>query len=560
MQQDFGCLIFMALPSTRLRPGNGVFAKKFTVSLRQEYEVQFARIGCPTPQSVFRRYSQFHQLYRAVAALGFAESPDVRFPAKQALRSLKADVVSYRRTQLEQWLRLVSGILVYHTFVYEFLGIGGGQALQARTTSKAELTLTLTLNRLFSEPQMKLTVLEIFDRQFFPQTQELQEDFLTVLLFYLLPLLGDAYAGVRALQVLRKLMSRTQFKGAADAIRSLAQFDADIVKKAQLEVHLLNGLEEACEVFQVLYEERASQGRSELLNLVFPTQVNGNSDALNCFEVWYKRQADEESLSPTLCASQWRVIDAPEGNDLCLRMRAVGKAVECEAQILVYASLPRTVDLILKPELRKQWDCRFPSSALTPTDSPMNYHFEMSFEANGLIQTLAGVLFVVQEDDSKVSISFETSCGEMRSTYEITTMRRSSTFEASVLPLSSQALPQFSDECSGDWSTPRFNELETEPETDQCHILFKTYGGEVLARLFVPDLLGENQVFLSTWQRFKALAEGRSTITEENREMGLKEALDRKWLGHSLERKEDSGTQLSHRKLERRMFCQGVHR
>lgn len=555
MQQDFGCLIYLALPSTRLRTGAGVFASKFTVPLRQEYEVQFARIGCPTPQSVFRRYRQFYQLSRAVAALGVAEPSEARFPAKQTLRSLKAEVVSYRRTQLEQWLRTVTGTLVCHTFVYEFLGIGGVEALQVTGIGRAELLLTSALHRLLSEPHMKLAILETFDRQFFPQTSDLHHDFLSVLLIFLLPLLGDLHAGQRALQVMRKLMSRSQFKGSGAVLLQLAGLDPGLLRKARLELHLLNGREEACEVFQVLYEDRITRSREELLELVLVTQVNGSMEAMESFESWYRRQADQESLSPVLSASQWRILSDPEKSDLGLRLRAVGKAIECEAQILVYASLPRIVDLILKPELRVLWDYRFPCCAVTPTESPLSYKFEISYEANGLVQTLVGVLRVLQESDSKVSMSFETPSGDMRSSYEITTQRRSSTLETRVLPLSSQVLPQFSDDCSGDWSTPRFNDLLPEPESDQCQVVARNYGGESLARLFVPDLLGESQVILTTWRRFKALAEGNTTGEEEVPDQGLSEALDRKWLGHLSGRKEDSAAQLlCHRKLERRMF------
>jgi len=283
--------------------------------------------------------------------------------------------------------------------------------------------------------------------------------------------------------------------------------------------------------------------------------VNGNCEALHGFEGWYRRQAEEESLSPVLNASQWRVLSDPEGTDLCLKLRAVGKAVECEAQILVNASMPRVMDLILKPELRVLWDLRFPKCHLSSTESSQRFIFDISFEANGLIQTLEGIFTVVQESDSKVSMSFESSGGEMRISYEVTTQRRSSTFETRVLPLSSQVLPQFSDECSGDWSTPRFNELQPEPDSDQCQVLARNYGGESVARLFVPDLLGESDIFLTTWRRFKDLAEGRAAVGEEGREQSLNEALDRKWLGHLSGRKEDSSAQLlGHRKLERRMF------
>ena len=555
MQQDFGCLIYLALPSTRLRTGTGVFASKFTVTSRQEYEVQFARIGCPTPQSVFRRYRQFHQLSRAVAALGITEPSEARFPAKQTLRSLKAEVVSYRRTQLEQWLRSVAGTLVCHTFVYEFLGVGGVDALQVTGIGRAELLLTSALHRLLSEPQMKLAALETFDRQFFPQTHDLHRDFLSVLLIFLLPLLGDQHAGHRALLVMRKLMSRSQFIGSGAVLLQLAGMDSDLVRKARLELHLVNDREEACEVFQVLYEERITRGREELLELVLATQVNGSAEALDSFEGWYRRQADQESLSPVLSASQWRILSDPGKSDLGLKLRAVGKAIECEAQILVYASLPRVVDLILKPELRVLWDFRFPCCTVTPTESPLNYKFEISFEANGLVQTLVGILRVVQESDSKVTMSFETPSGEMRSSYEITTQRRSSTSETRVLPLSSQVLPQFSDECSGDWSTPRFNDLLPEPESDLCQVIVRNFGKESVARLFVPDLLGESQVLLSTWQRFKALAEGSTAEEAQGPDQSLSEALDRKWLGHLSGRKEDSAAQLlGHRKLERRMF------
>lgn len=206
-----------------------------------------------------------------MAALGIAEPPEARFPGKQTLRSLKAEVVSYRRTQLEQWLRQVAGALVCHTFVYEFLGIGGGEALQATDTGRAELLLTSTLHRLLSEPQMKLAALETFDRQFFPQSRGIQSDFLSVLLLFIVPLLGDTHAGTRALQVLRKLMSRTQFKGSGEVLQQLAALDLALLRKARFEVHLLSGREEACEIFQVLYDERSPRGREELLELVLVT-------------------------------------------------------------------------------------------------------------------------------------------------------------------------------------------------------------------------------------------------------------------------------------------------
>ena len=561
MQQDFGTIIYLAVPNSRLRSPPGVFASKFTVRTTQEYEIQFARIGSHETQSVFRRYRQFYQLYRATSSLGFAEPPDVKFPHKQILHSLKAQVVSYRRTQLEQWLRFVAGCLHCHSMLYEFLGVAGSQPLEACLQNFGELCVTNAIHRLMSEPHMKLGTLEYFDQRFFPRAVSLRADYILVFLTFLFPIISDDHAGSRALRVLRSLISRKLFKGAGEVIRTMPQLSRDMVKKARLDTHIIerwfhDTREDACEIFKVLYEECASQGPDIVLDLVLLTQLNESQEALALFQAWYTNRDSEGRLEPVVNETPWSEKMSPDG-DISVKFRAVGRIVESETQIKVAAPLARVMDVILSPDLRRLWDLRVTKCVFTATESENCFMLDIELESGGKTHPFPGQLKITRESDSRVIICYESSNGLLRTSYEITSLHSVPSRESAM---SSQIIPRFEETDSADWSTPRFRLSVGGSDCDQCMVVVRNWGGEAVAKLFVPDLLGEGNLFMSTWVKFKMIAEGdQADIGEEDRDGSLNEALSRKTLRSlsSGRRRTTEGLEashLTHRKLERRMF------
>ena len=564
MHQDYGTIIFVAIASTRLRSPPGVFASKFTVISKQEYEIQFARVGSPETQSVFRRYRQFYQLYRSIQSLGFTDPPDEPFPAKQVFRPLSASVVTHRRLHLEQWLRSAASSLFCHTFVYEFLGISGSQPLESHSQTAAELCVTDTMHRLLSEPHMKLAALENFDQRFFPQAKAVHCDFLVVFLNVLLPIVSDDHAGSRALQVLRSLISRTQFKGACEVAKLIPTLSKEGIKKARFDAHILETVfrdtrEDACEIFKVIYEDLIPLGRDRISDLVRSTQLNDNSEAFAFFEAWLTRLDSLDYRPASVHESHWSVKTSPDGSEISVTVRAVGNEVELEAQMVVEAGMDRLLDVILKPDLRQLWDLRVKQCVISPTKSQTVYTLSFCVEAGGVLHPFAGVLTVAKESSSHAFVHFETEDKQFRTSYEITV--RHAIYGAVNLPLSTQELPKFEDVESDDWSTPRFNGSDHghDPDSHQCSVTIKNVGGEHSSKYFTPDLLGDDNVFLATWKKFKMVAEGELVSEPDDREETLNEALTRKSLRNVGGQKRKTGDfsdslVISNRKLERRMF------
>jgi len=560
MQQDFGPLIYVALPNTRLRTSPGLFQSKYTVRFKQEYEIQFARIGCPVAQSVFRRYRQFHHLNRDLQ--GTEGMQEARFPQKQALNNLKTEVVLKRRLELEQWLRAVAALQACHRLLYEFLGLEGSQPLEPHNHSFGENFLTLTLHRLISEPHMKLATLEFFDKRFFPRAGSLHPDFILVFLHFLLPLISDDYAGAQALCVLHSLISRKKFKGAGEVVRTVPLLTKEDIKKARLETHLLERYfrgtrESACEVFKVIYEECVSQGRELVLELVLSTQLNQNSAAFTVFETWYSAQLEEaQSVQSAVSETPWGCKVSPNG-DVKIRYRAIGKVVESEISITVSASLERIVQTILQPDLRCLWDLRVSSCALLPSDSQTSFRVRIEFESGGVIHEIEGMMRVEREGNRKAMIHFEATLEMLSTSYEIVSCGRHS--DLPCCSGSCQSLPCLSPHDSDQSFTPTFTppiDPMEEPIQEKCSVLVRNYGGEAVAKLFIPDLLGEENVFLHTWMKFKSVAEGELPVqSPEDLSESLNSALLRKSLrSFSGKKSAQEARDLSTRKLERRMF------
>lgn len=558
MQQDFGSLIYVALPSTRLRTSPGFFRSKYTVPSSQEYEIQFARIGCPVSQSVYRRYRQFHHLYRDLQDI--EELQDTKFPQKHALNSLKTEIVGRRKVELEEWLRKAAGLQLCHRRVYEFLNIAGSLPLEAVQPSFAENFITETLHRLISEPHMKLTTLEYFDKRFFPRAGSLQSDFILVFLHFLLPILSDDHAGAQALGVLHSLISRKKFKGAVEVIRTIPLLTKEDIKKARLETHLLERYfrgtrENACEVFKVVYEECVAQGRDLVLELVLPTQLNRNSEALTVFDTWYSAQlAEEHSIHISTNATPWQRKTSPNG-DVQIQYRAIGKVVESEVFLTINASLERIIQVILQPELRCLWDLRVTKCEFKPIEGNKSFKLTVELENCGVVQEVEGVMRVEREEDRAV-VYYEANMGIVSTSYEIKTCRRSAYPDC----LSSHSLPTFTDADTEQSSTPSFTPFDpvSDPEQDQCSVTVRNYGAEAIAKRFIPDLLGEENMFMSTWMKFKSVAEGDVPMPPpDDPSISLDSVVARKTLPSCRKRSvtdtKDSQSP-STRKLERRMF------
>lgn len=560
MQQDFGALIYVALPNTRLRTSPGFFRSKYTVSFTQEYEIQFARIGCPVAQSVFRRYRQFHHLHRDLQ--GVEGLQEARFPQKQTLNNLKTEVVLKRRLELELWLRTVAALQACHRPLYEFLGLPGSQPLDPHTHSFGENFLTLTLHRLISEPHMKLATLEFFDRRFFPRAGSLHPDFILVFLHFLLPLISDDHAGAQALCVLHSLVSRKKFKGAGEVVRTVPLLTKEDIKKARFETHILERYfrgtrESACEVFKVMYEECISQGRELVLELVLSIQLNLNSEAFAVFEGWYSAQLEEaQSVQSAVSETPWGCKVSPDG-DVKLRYRAIGKVVESEVSITVYASLERIVQIILQPDLRCLWDLRVSSCAVLPSGSSTSFHVRVELESGGVIHEIEGMMRVEIDGDRKAMIYFEAMQEMLSTSYEIVNCGRHS--ELPCGSMSTQSLPCLSPHDYEQSFTPSFTppiDSIEEPIQEKCSVLVRNYGGEAISKLFISDLLGEEDMFLHTWMKFKSVAEGElSKQSPEDLSESLNSVLCRKSLRSFTGKKSAQETRdLSTRKLERRMF------
>lgn len=560
MQQDFGPLIYVALPSTRLRSSPGFFRSKYTVNFTQEYEIQFARIGCPVAQSVYRRYRQFHHMHRDLQAV--EELQEVKFPERHVLNNLKAEIVSKRRLELEQWLRAIAGLQSCHSLLYEFLGLAGSQPLEPHSHSFGENFLTLTLHRLISEPHMKLATLEFFDKRFFPRAGSLHPDYIFVFLHFLLPLVSDSHAGSQALSVLHSLISRKKFKGAGDVIRTVPLLTKEDIKKARLETHLLERYfrgtrESACEVFKVVYEECISQGQELVLELVLSTQLNLNTEAFHVFETWYSTQLEEtQSIQSAVNETPWGCKISPDG-DVRVRFRAVGKVVESEISIIINANIDRIIQVILQPDLRCLWDLRVATCSVTPSETSSGFKVRIEVENGGVTHEIEGMMRMEREEERKAMIYFEATMEMLSTSYEIVSLGQRSDLSSGTS--SCQSLPCISPTDSDQTFTPSFTPIIDQFDDqirEKCSVLVRNYGGETVAKLFVSDLLGEENIFLNTWMKFKSVAEGDMRQQQpENPSESFNSVLCRKTLpSFSAKTSEKETRDFSTRKLERRMF------
>ena len=530
------------------------------MNFTQEYEIQFARIGCPVAQSVYRRYRQFYHLHRDLQTV--EELQEVKFPEKHALNNLKAEIVSKRRLELEQWLRDVAGRQSCHSSLYEFLGLAGSQPLEPHSHSFGENFLTLTLHQLISKPHMKLATLEFFDKRFFPRAGSLHPDYIFVFLHFLLPLVSDSHAGAQALSVLHSLISRKKFKGAGEVIRAVPLLTKEDIKKARLETHLLERYfrgtrESACEVFKVVYEECVSQGQELVLELVLSTQLNLNTEAFHVFESWYSTQLEgTQSIQSAVNETPWGCKVSPDG-DVRVRFRAVGKVVESEISIIINANIDRIIQVILQPDLRCLWDLRVSTCSVTPSETSSGFKVRIEVESGGVMHEIEGMMRMEREGERKAMIYFEAMMEMLSTYYEIVSLGQRPDLPTDTG--SCKSLPCICATDSDQTYTPSFTPIIDQLDEkigDKCSVLIRNYGGETVAKLFVSDLLGEENMFLNTWMKFKSVAEGEVLEQPENPSESFNSVLCRKTLPSSFSAKtsEKETRDFSTRKLERRMF------
>jgi nucleoid DNA-binding protein len=233
-------LIEVTIPRTQTRKKDNLFSSLYTVTITQVYEVKVV-LDDSYEYILFKRYKEFRILHKNIKKLPTSQTLP-KFPGK-VINPMNPLTISKRKSALEKWLQVALSIKKAENFIKIFLNIKTeliDEISQLQKMSKDEYFVKEFCDKINSNLNSKVNIIETFTKNFFTKKRNISEEHLKTLVKTLILICADEYIGSKALDFLHKLLSSDHNREFGNYIKEMIKMPVKDLKKMKLDEYILN--------------------------------------------------------------------------------------------------------------------------------------------------------------------------------------------------------------------------------------------------------------------------------------------------------------------------------